>query len=75
MFWFVYNYGVEKRFGQRFYEEVMMCICCYVVGEAWYDVIMLNWIGINMGKHEKQAVIMPVLQGQSCYYSALNLSI
>ena len=27
------------------------------------------------GKHEKQAVIMPILQGQSCYYSALNLSI
>ena len=24
--------------GQRFYEEVMMFICFYVVGEAWYDV-------------------------------------
>ena len=21
-----------------FYGEVMMCIYCYVVGEAWYDV-------------------------------------
>ena len=28
-----------------------------------------------MGKHEKQAVIMPVLQGQSCYYSDFNLRI
>ena len=46
----IYNYGVEKRLGQRFYEEVIMCICCYVVGEAWYDIIILKLDWYKYGK-------------------------
>ena len=34
------NYGVEKWIFTGVYEVVMMYICCYVVGEDWYDVIM-----------------------------------
>ena len=58
---------------------IMRCIwCVYVVMMLMGLGMMFNveiWIGRKRGKHEKQAVIMPVSQGHSCYYSALNLSI
>ena len=45
---------LEKRFGQRFYEAVMMCICLVMLlEEVWYDVIMLNLDWYKHGKYEK----------------------
>ena len=36
-----------------FYDRIMMYICYYDDGEAWYDVIMLKLDWYKHGKHGK----------------------
>ena len=43
---------LKNRWWQGFYDIIMMYICCYDDGKAWYDVIMWIWIGINMESME-----------------------
>ena len=50
--WYI-NMELRNGFGQRFYDMIMMYICCYDDGEAWYDVIMLELDWYKHGKHEK----------------------
>ena len=48
----VCKYGVEKGIVTGVYEVFMMYICCYVVGEDWYDVIMVEMEWYIHGKYE-----------------------